>query len=899
MSVVGAGDQVQPLEMIDQHWSVFHPPGLTFVRNDSRMQAVDPLGGTSLLERLQEDFSAGSRNTFFGNVLWVVGAIAVIAVFVHGYRRWGASGIGVSFALLLAIGVIGALIIPATMSVRESARLSSRRNMAAVNEDVYRTFPWRAGGPGRRDAPASTVPQQNFGGRVVVEDDEYEIVTQPDPNDDSGGNIVVRRRKRRPGSGESEPGVSNYIDSAGDVGDLMKEKSESVEQQLPALGTRAGGEVDEAFQQGSFDVPRLLTAPANAPGDTTAGGQNARVSQRGDVGGGARLSISIDPLQTDGLRRKRFRYLGSAADADVVRLDLGYQDRDAGTAYRLCALAAALLMFWFLRRRSVVVRGFVAAAGITLPLALISIVPVSWRTVLDGLFLGAAGGIGLWCAAWFFDKWFSLNRWVAAVPRAGVTTTALAAALLGLLAGDASAETDAKPPGDQQSPRATSVIVPYDSDTDPLSADHIFLPHKEFVTLWNAAYPEKRIRPPAPVEGVLAGATYQAQLSRTNGTGTGTREAQIGLTGRFVLYSFRRQAITLPIPLTGVALDGALLDGRPAPLLAPAETDQGETGPQVVVSGEGSHTLDLTFRLPAELSGPAGQFRFSSLPVPAGRLTFTLPAENLAIRVNGSSGTYHRRRTDEGDEVVEVPINGGGDLTVAWRPDTRQAAAPAAVDTIVHAESDTAFRIEDSGMQVDAQYRFRVRQGGLSELVFSVDRGLMLRQVKGPDVGGWAVGDAVDNDDHKRIRLFLRRTVNDQTLVRLRILPAGGHRGEGDGRRAAVLCAGWSHAQLGNDGRLCTATVCGWAVANIRSQTDRHPAVSAVHQPKAARSTRSGLPLHRATVADAGDRFTAPFGVLDRRGARRDCRPSQTEPDQSHPDRRKGRAAFAGVVRSA
>ncbi|GIT28020.1 MAG: hypothetical protein Ct9H300mP1_00660 [Planctomycetaceae bacterium] len=55
-----------------------------------------------------------------------------------------------------------------------------------------------------------------------------------------------------------------------------------------------------------------------------------------------------------------------------------------------------LIACWFSRRRSAVERSVAMIAALIGPLALVTVLPVSWHIVLDGLFLGAVAGSALW-----------------------------------------------------------------------------------------------------------------------------------------------------------------------------------------------------------------------------------------------------------------------------------------------------------------------------------------------------------------------------------------------------------------------------------------------------------------------------------------------------------------------
>ena len=131
------------------------------------------------------------------------------------------------------------------------------------------------------------------------------------------------------------------------------------------------------------------------------------------------------------------------------------------------------------------------------------------------------------------------------------------------------------------------------------------------------------------------------------------------------------------------------------------------------------------------------------------------------MRVNGST-TRHRRRVVNGKESIELGVDGGGPLRVAWQP--KQTADGA--DGLVQLESYTSVHVSDLGVHHRGHFRFRVRQGELSEVAFELPASVRVQRVTGADVGGWDVeADAAP----RRLRVFFRRRIDDETMVRVEL----------------------------------------------------------------------------------------------------------------------------------
>ncbi len=337
-------------------------------------------------------------------------------------------------------------------------------------------------------------------------------------------------------------------------------------------------------------------------------------------------------------------------------------------------------------------------------------------------------------------------------------------------------------------PVRPTIIFPFDDAKDPLAAERVYLPHAKFVELWNAAHPESRVAPPAPLEGLVAEALVVVAPNK-NVDGA---DATAKVTARITLFSFRKQQILLPIPLRLASLSEAKLDEAPAALVVRDEIGTAGSGDprrarlHVVIDKPGLHVLDLTAEVSVNQQGPAGQLVLGVDPLSSGKLLFVPPEEDVTFRVNGASNSFRARPPRRAGGVsppvdgkssdsaatggltpparleelghFEVPISAGGDVRLAWQP--KQAAG--AVDAIVQSDSATAVEVEDAGIRIASGWSFKVPRGAINDLSFSLPKELKVRSISGPDVGGWELGENVDG---RVLRVFLRRAVGDQTSL--------------------------------------------------------------------------------------------------------------------------------------
>jgi hypothetical protein len=500
----------------------------------------------------------------------------------------------------------------------------------------------------------------------------------------------------------------------------------------------------------------LDAAPAGAKGE--AGRPAAR---------GALLSLAIDLPVTPGSRKTAFRYTGAPQPAENPALDVEYQNRRALSFVSLAWQAGILLLFWFARVWSPGVRAALAVLGVVAPLALVALVPINVLPYLDGIFLGTIWGLILWCViALVTHRRRVVQALKSDVVRRSSARVFITAVACGFASVTAQAQV-AKPQatagapseGDAQVRRdAPTIVVPYDPGEGPLKAARVFLPWEKFLEMWNAAHPDKAFHSPAPTDGLVAQALYAATVPAPAAGKKSVAELQ----GRFVLYSFRDDQITLALPFVRVALTEAQLDGKAAPLVT-RDTDAGQEL-TVVVPERGVHILDVKFTLPVEQTGAAGKFTLPVQPVASGSLRFELPAGDLNLRVSGGATTYRKVR-DKEQTIAIVPVDQGGEITVAWTP----AQVREVMQGIVHVESATALTLGDTGLRLSSSFKYTVRQGAIADVSFSLPPGLLVRQIAGLDLGGWEIAG---EGEQRMLKVFLRRPVNDSTTLQFDLYQA-------------------------------------------------------------------------------------------------------------------------------
>ena len=459
---------------------------------------------------------------------------------------------------------------------------------------------------------------------------------------------------------------------------------------------------------------------------------------------GVRLSVPVEFQVPETYTTTSFAYQGTGNVDQQPELNVSYHGRSLNTIAPVAIALLVAILFWFCRSRSVGFRFVLAAMGLLVPLAVAPLVSSFWQLGVEGIFFGAIAGVGLWILNAIANRIKQLPY-----SRSDIRTAAILLTLL--VPASASAQDNTLP----------TVVVPYDTDGQPLDAGRVFVPQDEFAKLWREANPEK-VFGKAPVDALVSAATYSAKLIRDGD------KAYMQVRGRFVLHNFRKQQVAVALPVSKIAIDKAELNGKPAPLRVvevPAplpkkqQTKQARPIPtteilKVLLNEPGVSVLDLEFVVPVRLTGPAGRFELPMAPTSSALMNFEPPAEDLQIRVNGSSTAW---RTGEGS-TLQFPVSKGGTVTIEWQPKDEESG----VDRVVHTDVTTAAIIDDAGLRVKSKLDYRIRQGSVSELTFKVPASVILQRVTGTDVGGWQQNE---ENNERTIRVFLRRAVDESTSV--------------------------------------------------------------------------------------------------------------------------------------
>ncbi len=817
LSVQTGQGTAQPVDVLDQHWTVHYPPETRLVSSTGPLEPEQKLDETSLLGQFNAGFKVPTLIELGWQLFAVVVALGVIALFVLAYRR-GANRLLVTIVVAgVTCAILFALMLPAVQQARESSPRAQARHEAKQRALEAERGMDIAGGTSMvydssspaptAAAPASPVMTPPAGAEMPTP------TAEPRPEQDAVKKDVAAFAIEDEATPQYRENFKRQRGLPQDAPqNLIKEQKQDEFQQM----------LNDVEQRAVVTQNQPNRAPAKQPGDRDVDGDGViddvrlNLNQQATWGKSklGLLSLAIDLAAPSGSLEKSFRYAGADPSRGGIGLQLGYVDEHSGTNLRVFLMALVALVGWFLRKTSCATKVTFAALGLTIPLALLPLAPQSLQVVLDGVFFGVLVACGLWLAVGL-AKWCEVCcQWCCCWPSKrgvrsaecgvkteGVSPTVTGLILFALVAMNSVAfaqkgKAEPQPPGSESAPNApggkgpasppvaqpappvpapTSLIVPFDAGTDPLASDKILLPFDKFVELYQLAYPDKPLKRTAPHAGGIVEALYSAKVVPNEKT---PDESSISVTARFAIRSYVDGQLLVELPLGKVAARDAQLDGKTAALIASGDCLK------VAVSTPGLHVVDFAFSIPARLSGTTGTFTLPLLAVPSGKLSFALPAKDLSVRINGST-TIFRRVTKTGAtgeglrspvpgedtggskqppvapeemQFIELPIDKGGDVSIAWQPEQAKGAAAA----VVHVDSVQAVTLTDAGTAVSNGYQYRVRQGSIADVSFALPESLRLQAVNGPDVGGWELqGEGAA----RKLRVIFRRNVTDATKL--------------------------------------------------------------------------------------------------------------------------------------
>jgi hypothetical protein len=323
-------------------------------------------------------------------------------------------------------------------------------------------------------------------------------------------------------------------------------------------------------------------------------------------------------------------------------------------------------------------------------------------------------------------------------------------------ADDAPPASPPAPPADEAPVKPLSdggtVFVPHDpAQGVSIQGDQrVFVPLATWLDLQRKAHPE---RDPELVQlgrvVTLVETAYRVDVGATSAEGT----------ARIVFAQRGRGLLLVPLPLPGLAISEARLDGQAFRLLL----DGGQY--RVPLDREGDHVLELSFHVPVAAE-PVGRtlafgvptFVAATLDVAAGEFDgdlFVGGAGRVEIKSSPASGEEFLARV-----YLGRPVGAGAVTQVrVVLAERTPATMPAAVRT--RAESRAVHSLRDGGTETLHAVTVHVLQGKAPFVDLDLPDGVNVLQAWGPNVQRWETGAG-------RVRLVLGAPAEGKVPLQIR-----------------------------------------------------------------------------------------------------------------------------------
>lgn len=729
LAVIDGTGETQPLKILNQSWTILYPDELLITESSGDFVPEQSLMRPGMIEYLRQQLALLSLGDLIWRLICVFMVAGIILIGMYLFRKGSVFDAASMIVGFLILCILFALMLPAVQQSREAARRSDARNNA-ISID-----PATAPNDGFSPDPDVKFRQGSYATDMPAEEARDQSQATPALPD-----LIENEATPKPAAKKEDAFKAPLLVHPGDLAEkpMIEKSKRRIE----------GGKV---FQRGAGIT---ITKNGEAEFEGMAAGEPATDIPARALGG--RLSVEAPLPEPEGFRSLAFQYYGEPQQKPLA-LTVSLLQRQRSQRIYLAVIVGVLWLCWLLRGLSCIRKLLFTLIGILVPIACSALFPVWTQEFLDGIFTGTILGACFWGFDWMVRQVRSELKEMMGYPDKTKATIA-SIILLGTLMSDPAASFAQKKPVVNPRP-PQDLIVPYEVGSDPLSAQRIFLSRDEFKKLWNAAHPEQSMDETAASLGAVSQALYAAQVK----PGAEAGQAVVHVTGRLVIHTVGKQPVTLPLPLGVAAISSALLDGKSATLLAHPQhqfSKQKKAAPHfysLVISEPGLHLLDLEFDLPAQQTGPAGSFRINLKPVASGRLTLELPDKNSQLSITGTRASYRKQTT--GDKtMLELPVDQGGEIQIAWRP----AEERGAIQGIVHCQSTQATIIQDAGLELQSTHQYRIRQGQINQASLKISEDLRIQSITGPDVGGWEI---VGSGDARRIKIFLRRDVKETTTV--------------------------------------------------------------------------------------------------------------------------------------
>jgi hypothetical protein len=313
----------------------------------------------------------------------------------------------------------------------------------------------------------------------------------------------------------------------------------------------------------------------------------------------------------------------------------------------------------------------------------------------------------------------------------------LPAVLLAVVLAGPSAMAGEKKKGDKPASKPSCVYIPYDPENvdGGIPIEKVFLPYREFLRLWDLAFPEVATRP-LPVKAPYS--HVEAQYVGEIGEGWFRGGAV------FRVRTRGEDPVEVPLGLKGAFVEAVKANGKPA------SVREGKNGYTFIAPDSGSYTLEISFRVKTAGEGKSGELRLGLFPIPRSTAIVRLTDPVLTCEIPTAYGGL-TRETGPDAEVVTAYLGAAHRLVVKYQP--KEAGREGEFKSL-KAKTVTYLVAEPGKQRVYHGCSLEVVGSGRDRFRFELEDDLRILGVKGPNIRAWGLRE---QDGKRTLEIHLQK----------------------------------------------------------------------------------------------------------------------------------------------
>ncbi len=252
----------------------------------------------------------------------------------------------------------------------------------------------------------------------------------------------------------------------------------------------------------------------------------------------------------------------------------------------------------------------------------------------------------------------------------------------------------------------------------------VFLPYREFVTLWDQVkLPKKADARKPPVEGILSGAVYDGKVDDETAT--------LGATLEFESFKEKGWAV---LPFSSAAMNIAEADTGKAVLEAVKE------GRRILLPEKGKYTV--TMKVYAKVTRSNGRNSVAlTLPNAAvSRLSLLVPGSGWKFEI-GQGSAFTTKPAGESTRL-DVFAGGVAKLDISWRKEGEETG----LTPLVFAQADATSTVAPGAFTTSLNVSYRILRAGVKEFSMQIPKPHSVLSAEGENIRDWKIEERADGE---------------------------------------------------------------------------------------------------------------------------------------------------------